>query len=184
VTESVLDRLRRLLVSDYGDLKRRLARRVGSTDLASEVLHETWLRLGRIDASASNAAVHNPPAYLYRVALSVVADQKLSDRRWLDKARIAQIIQGAESDLDPERITVARAELAVLSRELEAMPPLRRTVFVASRIEELPHKEIAGRHGISVRVVDRELKAAMEQFSRTLKKTATPRRGPRPRAKS
>ena len=49
--------LRQLLVSSYDDLKRRLTRRFGSADMATEVLHETWLRLDQI---AEIPAVRRP----------------------------------------------------------------------------------------------------------------------------
>ena len=37
--------LRNLLLADYSGLDRRLTRRLGSADLASDVLQETYLRV-------------------------------------------------------------------------------------------------------------------------------------------
>ncbi|TWT13052.1 RNA polymerase sigma factor [Reyranella sp. CPCC 100927] len=173
-------RLRQLLVDDYGALKRKLARRLGSQDVASEVLHEAWLRLDRLDSTKAGIAVRNPPGYLYGVAMNVAADRLRQDRRWLDKIEIEAICRRAADDLNPARIVEARSELMALTRALEALPPLRRAIFIASRIEELPHRAIAERHAISVRAVDRELKAALAHFGAILDKKAMPRRGPRP----
>lgn len=180
MTENMIDRLRRLLIDDYGTLRRRLARRFGSADFASEILHETWLRLDRMDDGGVGIAVHNPPAYLYRVALNIAADQKQADQRWLDRAEVEGIFQRAAEELDPSRIVEAKSEVLSLSCALEALPPLRRAIFIASRIQDLSHKVIAERHGITIRKVDRELKAALEHFSKILNKKVTPRRGPRP----
>jgi DNA-directed RNA polymerase specialized sigma24 family protein len=57
-------------------------------------------------------------------------------------------------------------------------------VFIASRVEGQPHKLIAERLGVTVRIVDRELKAALDHFGTILEKKSVPRRGPRPRDSS
>ena len=45
MSDSNITSLRDLLLADYTDLDRRLTRRLGSADLASDVLQETYLRL-------------------------------------------------------------------------------------------------------------------------------------------
>jgi DNA-directed RNA polymerase specialized sigma24 family protein len=60
--------LRSLLMSKYEELKRVLARRLGSLDVATDVLHDTYLRLERFDEVAH---VANPQAYLFRMALAI-----------------------------------------------------------------------------------------------------------------
>lgn len=175
--------LRRRLISDYASLKRRLARRLGSADFAGEVLHEAWLRLDRMEA-APGLAIQNPAAYLYRVALNVAADQQRSEQRRFAQSEIDLLLRNAVDDLDPARIAEARAELLALAAVLEELPPRRRAVFIASRLEGQPHKAIADRLGITVRIVDRELKSALDHFGAVLDKKSTPRRGPRPRDSS
>ncbi|PKU22595.1 RNA polymerase sigma factor [Telmatospirillum siberiense] len=180
MTESFVAMLRRLLVADYGSLKQRLARRFGSSDFAGEVLHEAWLHLNHLEGSGAEASVRNPAAYLYRLALNIAVDQKRADSRWLAKAEIESYCSLAVNELDPGRVAEARSELSTLSRALENIPPRRRAIFVASRLENLSHKEIAERYGVTVRIVDRELKAALDYFSEVLEKKLAPRRGPRP----
>jgi RNA polymerase sigma-70 factor (ECF subfamily) len=174
--------LRRLLVADYGALKQRLARRFGSADFATEVLHEAWLRLHRteFDRGETLRSIQNPAAYLHRIAFNIATDRQRVDRRWIAKAEIEALVRDAVEELDPARIVEARSELRALSAALEALPPRRRAVFIASRSEGLSHKAIAERLGVSVRVVDRELNAALKYFSIVLEKKLAPRRGPRP----
>src|ERR1700737_3839269 len=87
MTETNWATLRQLLVERYADLGRRVARRLGSTDLATEILHETYLRLDR--GSAELGIVHNPKAYLFRTALNVAADHHRSGKgRWLNNLEI------------------------------------------------------------------------------------------------
>jgi RNA polymerase sigma factor (sigma-70 family) len=175
--------LRRLLVADYGALKERLARRFGSADFATEVLHETWLRLHRTELDRAGEAprsIHNPAAYLHRIALNIATDRQRVERRWIAKAEIEALVRDAVEELDPARTAEARSELQALSAALEALPPRRRAVFIASRSEGLSHKAIAERLGVSVRIVDRELNAALKYFGTVLEKKLAPRRGPRP----
>lgn len=179
MTESVMAMLRRILVADYGSLKQRLARRFGSSDFAGEVLHEAWLHLNRIEGSAGEASVHNPTAYLYRLAVNIAVDQKRADVRWVAKIEAESLCHQAVNELDPGRVAEARSELATLARALEDIPPRRRAIFLASRLHNLSHREIAERYGVTVRIVDRELKAALDYFSEVLEKKLAPRRGPR-----
>jgi RNA polymerase sigma-70 factor (ECF subfamily) len=179
MTEGLVALLRRLLVADYGSLKQRLARRFGSADFAGEVLHEAWLHLERIEGGAVETPIRNPTAYLYRLALNIAVDQKRADHRWFAKTEAQSFCRQAINVLDPGRVAEARSELEALARELENLPPRRRAIFLASRLHGLSHKEIAERYGVTVRVVDREMKAALDHFSQVLGKKIAPRRGPR-----
>jgi RNA polymerase sigma factor (sigma-70 family) len=169
MSETLLTALRRLLIEDYHGLKERLGRRFGSFDFASEVLHEAWLRLQRGDAGASAAVVHNPRAYLYRVVLNVATDRQRAERSRLAAADVEAIRLGAQDDLDPARIAEARLELEALAQAINALPPRRRAVFIAARLEGLPYKVIAERLGVTVRVVDRELGIALDHLNKIWK---------------
>lgn len=169
-------KLRDLLTRDYQKLRTRLARRFGSSDFATEILHETYLRLGSLD---STAVVRNANAYLYRAALNVAADAREQDRRWVDKATIEAVRRRDDYELDPAEIFLARQEWRSLLVALDELPQRRRTVFLASRLEGLSHREIAERLGVSTDTVDRELKQAFAFFAKRLGKMRRPPRGSR-----
>lgn len=170
MTEGILAALRRLLVDDYHGLKQRLARRFGSADLASELLHEAWLRLEAGRAGPVPLVVRNPKSYLYRIALNVATDRQRAERSRLATAELAALHERVQDDLDPGRIAEAQQELQALANAINALPPRRRDVFIAARVQELPYKEIAARLGITVRVVDREISLALEALSEVLRK--------------
>jgi RNA polymerase sigma factor (sigma-70 family) len=178
--DTLLASLRRTLADDYVGLRRRLARRLGSTEFASEVLHDAWVRLDRLGETAPAASVCNPTAYLYRIALNIAIDRRSSDRRRLDPAEIDLLGWQGEEELDPARIAEARCELKALMRALGDLPPRRRAIFVAARLQDLPLKVVAERCGVSVRIVDREVTAALEYVGQVVDKKRSPRRGPRP----
>jgi RNA polymerase sigma-70 factor (ECF subfamily) len=158
--------LRQLLVSGYDELKRRLTRRFGSADVATEVLHETWLRL---DSGTEIAAVQHPESYLYRMALNIAVDRKRADARWADRARLEALLRSDIDRLDPEHIAAMRSEVAALDRILAEMPVRRRDVFMAALVEELSYREIATRLGISLRSVEREMGYAFDHCVERLK---------------
>lgn len=169
-------KLRHVLVRDYAKLKLRLMRRFGSVDYATELLHDTYLRVGTVDATA---AVSNPEAYLYRVALSVAADNRKDDRRQIDKATIEALRRRDDAELDPEHIVAVREEWTALLHALDDLPQRRREIFIAARLDECSHREVADRFGVSVDTVDRELKQALEFFAKRLQKKWRTRRGPK-----
>ncbi|GGF51584.1 ECF sigma factor VreI [Aliidongia dinghuensis] len=151
--------LRQLLADDYDDLKLRLTRRLGSTEFASEVLHETWLRLERQPGEPS--LLRNPRAYLFRVALNIAKDRRQADSRRLTLAEIDALRRADRDELDPARIATARADIESLIDALQELPDRCRAIFVAARVEELPHRDIAQHFGISTRMVERELRRAL-----------------------
>jgi len=173
MTENFFATLRRLLVDDYASLQKRLARRYGSPDLASELLHEAWLKLDRAQADGSAIAVRNPRAYLYRVAINLAADRVRADRSRVTTAELDALHRQAYDDLDPGRIAEAKMQVEVLSAAINELPPRRRAIFIAARLEEQPYKEIAARHGVTVRVVDRELSLALDHLDTVLNKNST-----------
>jgi RNA polymerase sigma-70 factor (ECF subfamily) len=179
MTETNRATLLHLLVDRYDDLRRRLARRLGSTELATEILHETYLRLDR--GSPENGAVHSPKAYVFRAALNVAADHRRSSKgKRLNGAEV-EVLRGlANTALDAEKAIEARLEVATLERALDELTPRRRAILIAARLEEVPHAEIAARFGISTRMVEKELRAALLHCSQRLEKKLTSRFGSQP----
>jgi RNA polymerase sigma-70 factor (ECF subfamily) len=169
--------LRHLLVAGYEELKRRLTRRFGSAEVATEVLHEMWLRLGQMTDAAP---VKQPRSYLYRMALNVAVDQKRADARWADKAQLQALLNPQDNLLDTERIVINNSDIAELERALIELPARRREIFVAALVEELPYRDIASRFGISVRSVEREMSYAFDHCSKRLENASASRRVGRP----
>jgi RNA polymerase sigma-70 factor (ECF subfamily) len=166
VAESGRYSLRQVLISSYDELKRRLTRRFGSADVATEALHEAWLRL---DSGSEITAIRRPQSYLYRMALNVALDQKRADARWADKAALEALLRSDVDRIDPEHIAAMRSEVSALERILAEMPARRRAVFRAVLVEELPYREIAERLGISLRSVEREMGYAFDHCAERLK---------------
>jgi len=168
--------LRDLFLSKYAAFRHRLQARLGSEDLANDALHEAWLR---VDAMSETADVKHPAAYLFRIAVNAAEDQRRSDSRLMAVDEIDALYDSvADESADPARVVLGRVELERLERALSEMPPRRRAILLAARLDEVPHREIAQRFGISLRTVEKELRAGLEHCCTRLEKKYVQRFGP------
>ncbi|WP_160108047.1 RNA polymerase sigma factor [Pseudomonas izuensis] len=165
----------RLFLRSYDDFKARLRRRLGCEDLANDVLHETWLRVDRMEVPPDIA---QPSAYLYRMALNVAADRRQADARLLTGSEVEELLQVSDDALDPARVVGGQREVHLLVSALYELPARRRKIFIAARLEEAPHLEISQRFGISTRMVEKEIKAALTHCAGRLERKVIQRFGP------
>lgn len=175
MTEPPSVRMRAILESGYQRFRERLRRRLGSDALATEVLHETWLRIGRM---GDVGLVQRPESYLFRMALNVAADRREVANRKLSRAEIETLRHMMDDVLDPERIAEARAEMATLESALNELTPRRKAIFLLARVSEMKHDDIAQRFGISARMVEKELLHALRHCSERLGRKVIRRFGP------
>lgn len=159
MTEATVAALRRLFLDRYDDLKARLTNRLGSSDLAGDALQDTWLRLARADVTH---AVRNPSSYLFRTILNVAQDQRRSEKRHLLAVEIESLLSLADDMPDPAQVAEARSDLRVFEAILAELPPRRRAILLAVRLDNLPLQEVANRLGVSLRLVSKELRLAHE----------------------
>lgn len=164
-----------LFLASYEDFKVRLRKRLGSEDLANDVLHETYLRVDRMDVPPN---LQQPNAYLYRMALNIAADRRQADARLLTGSEIEDLLQPSDEALDPSRVVGGQKEIQSLVKALYALPPRQRKILLAARVEEAPHLEIAKRYGISTRMVEKEIKAALGFCAQRLERKVIQRFGP------
>lgn len=157
--------LRSSLVARYTQLRDRLAVRLGSKDLAGEALHETWLRL---QDGPELKPVADPDAYLYRAALNTASDLRAAGKRLLAMVEIDSILDLADDAPDPERVVIARNEVARLRRALSDLTPRQRDIFIRSFGGDVDHKALAERHGVTVRMVQMELREAILHCARRM----------------
>jgi RNA polymerase sigma-70 factor (ECF subfamily) len=148
-----------LLVDRYGDLKRRLARRLGSADWAEEALQDTFLRL---DGAEVAGEIRNPGAYLFRTAVNIALNRRRAEHRRLGADEVEALLHIADDAPDALRVIESRADLTRLKAAMAELPARQRAILLAARLEGLPRREIAARFGISVSMVEKELKKAQE----------------------
>jgi RNA polymerase sigma factor (sigma-70 family) len=167
MTDASLAVLRRLLLLRYEYFKSRLTRHLGSSDLAGEALHDTWLRLERGDGIA---AVHSHDAYLFRIAVNLARDRQRTDERRLTTNEVETLLTIVDDAPDSEQVVMARSDLQALEAVMAELPPRQRAILLAARLDDLPRREIARRYRISTRLVQRELQEAQDYCAARIKR--------------
>lgn len=157
--------LRQLLVDHYDDLRKLLARRLKSEELARETLHETWLRLDRNDELGP---IKSPTGYLLRTAVNIAVDRRRKESRLARPDEVAGLLDVSDPRPDPSADAEARQEIDKLERAYKELTPRRRVVLYAARIEGKPLRQIASELGISQRLAEMELKCALDHCAQRL----------------
>lgn len=151
--------LRSFLVTHYDRLQRKLMRHVGCADMATECLHDAWLRLGQSEISTP---VQSPEAYIYRMACNVAADRARSNRSWQYTGNADETLEQFIDDAPgPDDIAAVRSDLAAVERALQDLPRRHRAVLIALRIDEMSRQDVATRHALSLRSLDTVLRQAL-----------------------
>ena len=175
MSESSRDLLRRRLIDDYSDISKRLARRLGSADRATEAVHDTWIRL----AEASRIGpVERPTPYLLRIAYHLSLRRRSAERETVTLDDACAALDLADDAPHPDRIAEARSELKALDDALAELSPRRRDILLASRVEGEALSSIAVRYGVSQRFIEKELKLALIHCGHRLEKEIIQRFGP------
>jgi RNA polymerase sigma-70 factor (ECF subfamily) len=140
VNEQDLERLFHLY---HKPLVRYLVRRLGDQDWAEEVAQETFLRALRQESLSSERS------WLFAVATNLVRDEARKDSRRRARLELLREQEKADAVVEPEPMTVERAEERALARRaLEALGERDREALLM-REEGLDYHEIADALGLS-----------------------------------
>ncbi|PLY45349.1 hypothetical protein CSZ94_04670 [Janthinobacterium sp. ROICE36] len=163
-------RLQAVLESNYRGLHRRLTRHLGCAELASDSLHDAWLRLGALTTGDGAPLAHSPVAYVFRVACNAAMDSLRRNRAWLyadegdGEAGLVDFL--ADTAAGPERLAELQADVRRLAQAVALLPRRHQQVLEALRVDELSRQEVAERHDMSLRNVDTALRQALDHCAR------------------
>ncbi|WP_043114458.1 RNA polymerase sigma factor [Solimonas soli] len=146
------------LLSHYDELVDELRRRFGDRAFAREVVHDVCVQI----LEKPQREAHTPLALLRRISHDAAVDRCRADdrrRRWIDS--VAELPDVACAAATQEQAVDAEQELQRLERAIAALPPRRRDVFVMHKIHELPQAEVAARLGISLKMVEKQMRLGM-----------------------
>ena len=90
----------------------------------------------------------------------------------------SEVVSLSDEALDPSRVVGGQKEIQSLLKALYELPARRRKILIAARLEEAPHLEISQRFGISTRMVEKEIKAALGHCAQRLERKVIQRFGP------
>lgn len=154
------------------DLYHFIVRRTRDPAAADDLVQETLLRLMTYERAR---IVIDRAALGYRIALNLVRDHfRHRDRR---------SVEVLDDDIPceapaPEQILMHRQKVEVFGKVLDAMPPLRRDVFIRRRLHGHSTRQIAAELNMNEAAVEKHVVRALEQLHREMAK-AERRRGGR-----
>jgi RNA polymerase sigma factor (sigma-70 family) len=133
----------------------------GGRQDAFEILHETYLRLLRMEDL--QRLQENPRAYIFTIATNLVRD---FIRRRTSRMQDAHIdfdeVELHSQDSTPTEVLDWEKSLDRLKRSLMDLPVTTRQIFLLSRFDELTYPQIAAALNISTRTVERHMSAALK----------------------
>lgn len=145
-------------------LRAFITRRVANRDLVEDLVQESYVRLL---ARTRENPVHEPQAYLFRIASNLLADLGRGGQAAMANAEPFpdDLVEVPAAQEDERR----RADLQfLLEQALAELSPRCRQVFVMRRFDELDTGMIAARLGIGQRMVQKHLIAAVDHLYRRL----------------
>jgi RNA polymerase sigma factor (sigma-70 family) len=164
-------KLKELFVSRYAALRRRLEHATGSADDAADILQDTWLRL---DTMAEIGPVDNAKAYLRGTANNAAIDHFRRERRHVHEEEVEELFDIPDELADLERVVSARQKVDQLKIVVMQLTPRCRAILLAARVDGQLNREIAERFGISLRMVEKELAAAIKYCAEQMKDVIDP----------
>lgn len=155
--------VRRALVSENRRLLAYVRRRLKSAADAEDVAQEAILR---VLARARETLIADPLSYAMRAARNIVVDRaRRHDHQPLDD------LDDADLPVDPGATPFEALEmnerLRLCQQALEAMPRLRKEVFVRRHAEDQSYARIAGDLKMSVEAVQKHYSRAAQTLRRT-----------------
>jgi len=139
-------------------------RRMGDRAEAEDLTQDTFVRLV---AAIEREQPDDPEAFVFKIATNLLRDRgrKAVARagvalRDVDQNLVSEVTREFLEDRTPERVLLARTEVADVMRALDELGEKVRDVYLLHRLEGLKHKEIAMLFGISVSAVEKHVMKA------------------------
>jgi RNA polymerase sigma factor (sigma-70 family) len=135
-------------------LRAWLADRTGGADI-DDVVQETYAILAGLPTVAQ---IHNPRAYAFQVAQTVVLQRlRRAAIVRIDAVEEIERLSISNDEPSPEQLVSDRQELRQVAMLIAALPPKCRQAFLLRKVEGLSQREIARRMGVSEGTVEKHI---------------------------
>lgn len=143
----------------HGWLRGWLRRRLGCSEQAADLAHDTFVRVLASPQAAGAAGWREPRAYLTTVARNLVTDHWR--RQALEHAYLETLAQQPQAVApSPQERLLVMESLLRIDRCLAALAPLTRRIFLRSQVDGQGYAEIAAAQGVSLPTVKRHMRTA------------------------
>lgn len=141
---------------------------------AEDLLQDLYLKVAGL--KADEADVRAPSALLYRMAANLLVDHvrsaQRSSRRSADWRRETRTTIGAEEvsgEMAADEAVIARDRVRQLADAVAALPPQMGKAFRLHKLEGLSQRETAQAMGVSVKMIEQHIQAAVRQLTQRLR---------------
>lgn len=128
-------------------------------DMAADVVQDLFLKIW--DKRADIDPTRNFEAYIHVIARNMAYSYIKDELKKLDDVTSCEWENCIDDD-DPSLALEAMSTEEFMKKMVDSMPPIRRRIFIMSRFDNLSHKEIAARLGISERTVESHIYQALK----------------------
>jgi RNA polymerase sigma factor (sigma-70 family) len=151
-----------------------LAARTRCMATAEDLLQDLYLKVASVQAD--EAAVRAPSALLYRMASNLLVDHvrsaQRSSRRSADWRRETRaFVDGEEvaGEVPADEAVIARERVRQLAEAVEALPPQMGRAFRLHKLEGRSQRETAEAMGVSVKMIEQHIAAAIKRLADRLR---------------
>ena len=146
-----------------GALNRFFERRAARADDTEDLTQEVFLRLA---SRREGGEIERLDGYIFQTAASVLTDRaRRRTARCADRHVEYEFCPELVEEVSPERVLLAREQVAMVRTVLERLPDRVRAAFVLHRFEELGYAEIAKRLGVSVSSIEKYISQALKELT-------------------
>ena len=150
-----------------------LAARTRSMTAAEDLLQDLYLKVVAVEADADARA---PSALLYKMAANLLVDQVRSAQRsarrdadWRRETRMALGSEEVSGEAPADEAVIARERVRQLAEAVAELPPQMGRAFRLHKLDGLSQKETASAMGVSVKMIEQHIQAAMRNLTQKLR---------------
>lgn len=149
-----------------------LAARTRSMAMAEDLAQELYLKVAAMPPSTE---VRSPGPLLYRMASNLLVDHVRSAQRarrretqWRDDTRTVVGGEDVVEEPSADQVIIGRERARQMSEAVAALPPQMGRAFRLNKLEGLTQSQTADAMGISRKMVEQHIHAAVKNLTRRL----------------
>ncbi|AVQ04485.1 RNA polymerase subunit sigma-24 [Caulobacter segnis] len=146
------------------DMRRYFLAKLGPDADVEDLVQDLYLKV----LGLGDAAVTNPPAFLYRLASNLMLDRlrqgrraRMRDADWRSSHHASLGAVDIVDAPDAESVVIARLRLEKVMAALSALSPRTQRIFKLHKIDGLSYVETAAALGISKSAVEKQISLAL-----------------------
>jgi RNA polymerase sigma-70 factor (ECF subfamily) len=150
-----------------------LAARTRDMATAEDLVQDLYLKIAGLE---STAEVRAPEALLYRIAANLLVDHVRSSQRasrrsaeWRAETRTVLGGQELAQEAAADEVVIGKERVRQMAAAIAALPPQMGRAFRLHKLEGMSQSQTAQAMGVSVKMVEAHIAAAIKQLAQRLR---------------